>query len=61
MQKTLWPNDAEDGREDGRDLYTRLGDWVGWFCLMGWIGSMVFQSVTTRLQMQVKEVAPAVR
>jgi len=26
--------------------YTRLGDWVGWLCLAGWIAFMVFQSVT---------------
>jgi apolipoprotein N-acyltransferase len=29
-------------------LYTRLGDWVGWFCLLGWIGSMVYQSADER-------------
>ncbi len=30
------------------DLYTRLGDWVGWLALAGWIGSMVVQSVSAR-------------
>jgi apolipoprotein N-acyltransferase len=29
-------------------LYTRLGDWVGWLSLAGWIGSMVLQSTTSR-------------
>ena len=29
-------------------LYTRLGDWVGWLSLAGWIGSMVYQSTTTK-------------
>lgn len=29
-------------------LYTRLGDWVGWLGLAGWIGSMGLQSVISR-------------
>jgi hypothetical protein len=29
-------------------LYTRLGDWIGWLSLAGWIGVMVFQWVTSR-------------
>jgi apolipoprotein N-acyltransferase len=29
-------------------LYSRLGDWVGWFCLLGWIGSMIYQAADER-------------
>lgn len=29
-------------------LYTRLGDWVGWFCLLAWVGSMIYQSTEAR-------------
>jgi apolipoprotein N-acyltransferase len=39
------------------DLYTRLGDWVGWLGLGAWIGSMVLQSTTTR---RLKKAGPAV-
>ena len=38
--------DVPLGNPDG--LYTKLGDWVGWFCLLGWIGSMVYQSADER-------------
>ena len=30
------------------DLYTKLGDWVGWFCLLAWIGTIVYQSADER-------------
>jgi apolipoprotein N-acyltransferase len=39
--------------------YTRLGDWVGWLSLAGWIGSMVLQSATTRRLKKAGETAPA--
>jgi len=41
---------GESARPAGgpNDLYTRLGDWVGWLGLAGWIGSMVVQSVSGR-------------
>jgi apolipoprotein N-acyltransferase len=29
-------------------LYTRLGDGVGWFCLLAWIGSMIYRSADGR-------------
>ncbi len=29
-------------------LYTRLGDWVGWLSVDGWIVSMVFRPVSAR-------------
>jgi apolipoprotein N-acyltransferase len=29
-------------------LYTRLGDWVGWLGLFGWVVFMVLQSVEAR-------------
>jgi apolipoprotein N-acyltransferase len=41
-------------------LYTRLGDWVGWFCLLAWIGSMIYQSTTNRRQKKAGEAGPAV-
>jgi len=41
-------------------LYTRLGDWVGWLSLVGWIGSMVYQSTTTRRQKKAGETGLAV-
>jgi apolipoprotein N-acyltransferase len=40
-------------------LYTRLGDWVGWLGLAGWIGSMVLQSTTTRRLKKAGETARA--
>jgi apolipoprotein N-acyltransferase len=40
-------------------LYTRLGDWVGWLSLAGWIGSMVLQSTTARRQKKARETALA--
>jgi len=42
-------------------LYTRLGDWVGWLSLAGWIGSMVFQSTTTRRQKKAGETGRGAR
>jgi apolipoprotein N-acyltransferase len=36
-------------------LYTRLGDWVGWLSLAGWIAFMVLQSVTSRRQKKAGE------
>jgi len=42
------------------DVYTRLGDWVGWFCLLAWIGSMIYQSTTNRRQKKAMEAGPAV-
>ena len=41
-------------------LYTRLGDWVGWLSLAGWIGSMVYQSTTTKRLKKAGEAGPAV-
>jgi len=29
-------------------FYTRVGDWVGWVCLAGFVFFIVFQEVTSR-------------
>jgi len=34
----------------GTTLYTRVGDWVGWLCLAGFIFFMGFQEITKRRQ-----------
>ena len=39
--------------------YTRLGDWVGWLSLAGWIGSMVLQPTTTRRLKKAGEAGQA--
>ncbi|MCX6071729.1 MAG: hypothetical protein NTU91_12885 [Chloroflexi bacterium] len=31
-------------------LYTRMGDWVGWLALLGWIAFIALQSVEERRQ-----------
>ncbi len=41
-----------------KSLYPQLGDWVGSLSLAGWIGSMVFQSVSGRREMRA-EAGPA--
>ena len=41
------------------DVYTWLGDWVGWFCLLGRIGSMVSQSATNRRERKTRQPASA--
>jgi len=40
-------------------LHTKLGDWVGWFCLLAWIGSLVCQSADERRSRRAGGRAPA--
>ncbi len=40
-------------------LYSRLGDWVGWFCLLSWIGSMVYQAADERRSKQAERATAA--
>ncbi len=41
--------------------YTRLGDWVGWLALVGWIGSMVYQSADERRRKKAESAAAGSR
>ncbi len=41
----------------GNALYTKLGDWVGWLCLLGWVAFMVLQSATERQQKKAAKAA----
>jgi apolipoprotein N-acyltransferase len=40
-------------------LYTRLGDWVGWLGLLGYVAFMVLQSMTERQRKNAAQAGPA--
>jgi apolipoprotein N-acyltransferase len=42
-------------------LYTRMGDWVGWLTLLGWIGSIVLQSAEERRQKKAASARASAR